>query len=381
MLNLFSENGLQELKVQGNPIESHLSWSDSNLTALPALLFANNTSFNLTFFNLSGNSFGQLPPNFCSSSLANVAVVDLSHNNLTAFPTALFYCLSLASLDLSHNPRQGHEFAAGNGAALEALSNLAELKLAHVPLNNQADFFRSILVLGSLLTLDVRSTGISELPNQVITFMSAVDDRTCGVQTNSTFANPNTLLVAGNMITNIYWYGTNMCSPPGSILAQVAPTLRNLILDANYNLNRLPPEIGLLRNLESLLISSTSNNFQDDWWLSVMNLTQLRYISVRDLSTHAQVDFSELGSAYFAPLLQLQCLRIKSLNTATTATTASNLTGLTCAVENAPVGDPYSHFECSRTSTFAIRGQNCTCDRCCAHELYEHYSNNTVSCN
>ena len=83
------------------PSLSSLRITHANLTTLPIDLLEDAGLLDLHDLDFSHNAINELPPLYHFSSLKTL---NLSHNQLTSFPTYLFYHPSLNTVDLSYNP-------------------------------------------------------------------------------------------------------------------------------------------------------------------------------------------------------------------------------------------------------------------------------------
>lgn len=245
--------------------------------ALPGRLLATAPA-SLTRLSIAGNNFSGDISRYQFGGCANLSVLDLSYNRLSAtigLPPSLANCHHLRELDMSGNKIL-------SGRVPEFLGGFRALRRLGLAGNNFTEEIPDELSLlcGTLVQLDLSSNqlvgglpasfsgcrslevldlGSNQLSGDfVVTVISKISSlRVLRLPFNNiTGTNPLPTLAAGCPLLEVIDLGSNMLE--GEIMPELCsslPSLRKLLLPNNYINGTVPPSLGNCSNLESLDLS------------------------------------------------------------------------------------------------------------------------------
>ncbi|KAG6535962.1 phytosulfokine receptor 1-like [Zingiber officinale] len=276
---------LESLNLSANQLKGEIP-SNISLPAIKVFDISNNLfigihpilvgSSNLTFLNLTGNSFnGPINPAICNSS-SNLQVLRFSMNNFSGgFPRGLHICSSLTELSLSENHLsgelpddlfnmaslthlflQGNQFAGNLSADIGNLPNLVEIDLSFNNFSGSIpDIFGSLTKLESFNAQSNKFVG--SLPPSLSNLSSL---RVLNLNKNLLSGEIHINCTAMTSLT-LFDFGTNSFS--GSIpdkLPQCAQ-LKTINLARNKLIGEIPTSFSGFSSLSDL--SLTGNNFSN----------------------------------------------------------------------------------------------------------------------
>ncbi|KAG6531675.1 hypothetical protein ZIOFF_005492 [Zingiber officinale] len=276
---------LESLNLSANQLKGEIP-SNISLPAIKVFDISNNLfigihpvlvgSSNLTFLNLTGNSFnGPINPAICNSS-SNLRVLRFSMNNFSGgFPRGLHICSSLIELSLSENHLsgelpddlfnmaslthlflQGNQFAGNLSADIGNLPNLVEIDLSFNNFSGSIpDIFGSLTKLESFNAQSNKFVG--SLPPSLSNLSSL---RVLNLNKNFLNGEIDINCTAMTSLT-LFDFGTNSFS--GSIpdkLPQCAQ-LKTINLARNKLIGEIPTSFSGFSSLSDL--SLTGNNFSN----------------------------------------------------------------------------------------------------------------------